>query len=67
MGDKGKKEIAPPNSKVEVKVNNRAEGGGATEESIKEEKEKKSYADPKNIIYKEEDKRKSILNRIKLY
>ena len=55
MGDKGKKEIAPPNSKVEVKVNNRAEGGGATTESIKEEKEKKSYADPKNVIYKEEE------------
>ena len=35
MGKDGKKEIAAPNSKIEVKVNNRAIGGGATEESIK--------------------------------
>jgi predicted DNA-binding WGR domain protein len=52
MGAKGTKEIAPPNTKVEVKTFNRAAEGGATAESIEEEKTKKSYADPKNIIYK---------------
>ena len=41
---KGDKEIAKPNVKVEVKVNNRAIEGGAKEETIKQEEKVKKGA-----------------------
>ena len=45
------KEIAKPNAKVEVKTFNRAIGGGATEDSLKEEERKQKANDPKNQIW----------------
>ena len=51
MGKDGKKEIAKPNAKVEVKTYNRALGGGATEESMKAEAKQKSENAPENKIF----------------
>ena len=45
------KEIAKPNSKVEVKTYNRAVGGGATQASIEEDQKRKKQEDPKNQIW----------------
>lgn len=41
---RGDKEIAKPNVAVEVKVNNRAPGGGAPEESVRASEEEKRQA-----------------------
>lgn len=45
------KEVAKPNTKVEVKTYNRAIGGGATKESIEEDQRRKKQEDPKNQIW----------------
>lgn len=49
------KEIAKPNTKVEVKTYNRAIGGGATQESIDQDKLKKKAEDPKNQIWTKQE------------
>ncbi len=48
---KPEKDIAKPNAKVEVKTFNRATGGGATQESIEEQKKQQKLQDPKNQIW----------------
>lgn len=52
---KDKKEIAPPNVKTEIKVNNRAIGGGAKIETIEAEQKAKNLEDPKLQIWTEEE------------
>ena len=53
---KAKKEIAKPNTKVEVKTFNRDARGGATEDSLKASQEqKKKQIDDKHGIWTEEE------------
>ncbi len=50
-----KKEIAKPNTKVEVKTFNRDAKGGATEEALAKAREAIKVAQPKNQIWTEEE------------
>jgi len=54
-GGKDKKELAKPNTKVEVKTFNRDTKGGATAESLKKHEEEKKTTKKQSDIWSEEE------------
>ena len=55
MKEGEEKEIAAPNTKIEVKTNNRDAQGGAHKDAIAKAKEALKKAAPQNQIFSEEE------------